>query len=151
MIIIGLLLLAAVGVLAIAVRPSWMRSFGWLVLGFSGLGFVGTLFAAQSGEELLDHFRASGQTISGTLEDHAEMADTAQAVAGIFFAFVLVWVLFAWWRRRKGEEAVTAKVKNPKVINIILTVLVVAAGIGATASVTLTGHSGAKSVWETEK
>ena len=143
--------LAAIGALAIAVRPKWMRSFGWLVAGVAGVGFLGAVFAAQSGEAYKETLEASGQTITSTLEDHAEMGDTAQAFAAMFFALVVVWVLFAWWRRHTGEEKVTAAVKQPKLIAIILSVLVVASGVAGTASVTVTGHSGAKTVWESKK
>ena len=38
--------------------------------------------------------------------------------------------------------------KKPKLVNVILAVLVVVSGVAATASITVTGHSGAKSVWE---
>ncbi|CAB4363204.1 MAG: hypothetical protein F2681_09810 [Actinobacteria bacterium] len=143
--------LAALGALAIAVRPRWMRSFGWLLAGVAGVGLLGAIFAAQSGEAYKETLEATGQTITSTLEDHAEMGDAAQGFAAVFFALLAVWVLFAWWRRRSGEEKVTAVVKQPKVIAIILSVLVVVSGIAATASVTVTGHSGAKSVWESKK
>ena len=143
--------LAALGALAIAVRPRWMRSFGWLLAGVAGVGLLGAIFAAQSGEAYKETLEATGQTITSTLEDHAEMGDAAQGFAAVFFALVVVWVLFAWWRRRSGEEKVIAVVKRPKVIAIILSVLVVVSGIAATASVTVTGHSGAKSVWESKK
>jgi len=143
--------LAALGALAIAVRPRWMRSFGWLIAAVSGVGLLGAIFAAQSGEAYKETLEAAGQTITSTLEDHAEMGDAAQGFAAVFFALVAVWVLFAWWRRRSGEEKVTAVVKRPKVIAVLLSVLVVVSGVAATASVTVTGHSGAKSVWESKK
>lgn len=140
--------LAAIGVLAIVFRPRLMKSYGWVVLALSGIGFLGAIFAASSGEALQEKFESAGQNIPSTLEDHIEMGDTAQVVAGVFFALVVVWVLFAWWRRHAGEEKVTATVKQPKLINILLAVLVVIGGVAATTSVTVTGHSGAKSVWE---
>ncbi|MDO8391565.1 MAG: hypothetical protein Q7V57_13880 [Actinomycetota bacterium] len=143
--------LAAIGVLVIALRPKLMSSYGWVMAGLSFVGFLGTLLAANSGEAYEEKLEGTGQTISGTLEDHAEMGDTAQAFGAVFFALVLVWVLFAWWRRRAGDEKVTAKVKKPKLIGIVLAVLVVVGGVAASVSVTLTGHSGAKSVWETKK
>ena len=143
--------LAALGALAIAVRPRWMRSFGWLVAGVAGVGFAGAIFASQSGEAYKETLEAAGRTINSTLEDHAEMGDAAQGFAAVFFALVVVWVLFAWWRRHCGEEKVTAAVKKPKLIAILLSVLVVVSGVAATASVTVTGHSGAKSVWESRK
>ena len=63
---------------------------------------------------------------------------------------MLAWVLFAWWRRRAGDDKVAAKVKQPKLIGIVFAVLSVVGGVAASVSVTLTGHSGAESVWETK-
>ena len=62
--------------------------------------------------------------------------------------FRSTWVLFAAWRRKVGEEHAVARVRRPKVVAIVLALLVVLSGFTATASVYLTGHSGAKSVWE---
>ena len=48
----------------------------------------------------------------------------------------------------RGEERAVARVRRPKVVAVVLALLVVLSGFTATASVYLTGHSGAKSVWE---
>jgi uncharacterized membrane protein len=140
--------LALIGVLVMVVFPSWQQRIGVPVAVVSGLGFLGALLAVGSGEELQDNLRRTGQTISGTLEDHAEMGESVQFFAGLFFVLVLVWVVFAWWRRRTGEEQAVKVLRKPKVINIVLAILVVGSGITATWSVYATGHSGAKSVWE---
>ena len=140
--------LAAIGALLMAIRPAWLQRFGVVVATLAGLGFVGSLLAAGSGEELEDSFRAAGETISGALHDHAEMGESVELLAGLFFVLVLAWVLFAAWRRKVGEEHAVARVRRPKVVAIVLALLVVLSGFTATASVYLTGHSGAKSVWE---
>lgn len=140
--------LAAIGALAMALRPTLLRTFGPAVAGIAGIGFVGALLAANSGEELEESRRAAGETISSTLHDHAEMGDTVQLVAGIFFVLVLAWVLFNRWSTKVGDEKATAVVRKPRLVGIVLAVLVVLAGVGATTSVFLTGHSGATSVWE---
>ena len=140
--------LAAIGVIVIAVRPSLMRMFGPVVAALAGVGFVGALLAANSGEALEERFEEAGQSISKTLHDHAEMGDGARLFALIFFVLVLAWVLFAWWRRRAGEDKAVQKVRKPKVIALVLAVLAVIGAVSATVSVTLTGHSGAESVWE---
>jgi hypothetical protein len=59
-------------------------------------------------------------------------------------------VLFAWWRRRAGEEAAVAKVRKPKLIAVILMVASIGAGAGAAISIAAAGHNGAKAVWENE-
>lgn len=140
--------LATVGVIVLALRPSAVRTFGPLVAAIAGVGFVGAIIAASTGEELEEQFESSGQTISGTLADHTEMGESVRLIAGIFFLLTLGWVLFTWWRARAGEEAATAKVRKPRTVALVFAVLSVIAGIGATASVIQTGHSGAKSVWQ---
>jgi uncharacterized membrane protein len=140
--------LAAIGVLVMVIFPSWQQKIGIPVAVLAGLGFVGALMAAGSGEELESSLRRAGETISGTLEDHAEMGDAVQFFAGLFFVLVLAWVVFSWWRNRVGDEQSTRVLRKPKVINIVLAVLVVGSGVAASWSVYVTGHSGAKSVWE---
>jgi len=140
--------LAAIGAIAMAIRPAWLQRYGAIVTGIAFAGFLGALFAADTGESLLETFEAAGQTVPATLNDHAEMGDNVAIFAGVFFFLLLGWVLFAWWRRRVGEEKAVKTVRKPKLLSIVLSVLVVLAGVGGTVSVTLTGHSGAKSVWE---
>jgi hypothetical protein len=140
--------LAALGVIAMAIRPAWLRTFGPVVAGMSGVGFVAAVLAASSGEALEDDFRATGQTISDTLNDHAELGEGARLFAALFFVLVLAWVLFARWRAKVGEERATAVTKRPRQLAAALAVLAVLSGGVATVSVYLTGHSGAKSVWE---
>ena len=99
--------LAAIGAILLAVRPKWLRPYGVVVTVMAGLGFLGALLAASTGEELEDTFVSAGETISGTLRDHAEMGETVQVLVGVFFVLMLGWVLFAWWRRRVGEDRAT--------------------------------------------
>jgi uncharacterized membrane protein len=145
---VALIPLAAIGTIVMALRPKLLRTFGPTVAGLAGVGFLGALLAANTGEELEEARQAAGETISAQLHDHAEMGDTVQIIAGLFFLLVLAWVLFNRWSTKVGAERATAVVRKPKLVGIVLAVLVVLAGVGATVSVTLTGHSGAKSVWE---
>jgi len=146
-----LLPLAALCSIAMLFRPAWLRTFGWFVVGLSGAGFLGAMLAASSGESLEDTRRAAGESISATLRDHAEQGDAVQIYAGIFFVLMLAWVLFAWWSRRAGEERAVAVAKKPRLIATVLAALAILAGAATTVSVTITGHNGAKSVWEGEK
>ncbi|MGB8858833.1 MAG: DUF2231 domain-containing protein, partial [Ilumatobacteraceae bacterium] len=124
--------LAMVGVVLMAIRGKWLRTFGLFVAGLAGVGFLGALLAANSGEALEDTRRSAGETISATLSDHGEMGDTAQVLIGIFFALALVWVLFSRWQRRVGEERATAVVRKPRLVGIVFTVLAVVSGAVAT-------------------
>ena len=140
--------LAAFGAIAIAARPKWMTHYGLLLLGTTAVGFVGAVLAAGTGEDLLEQFTNAGQTISPTLQRHVDMGDAARGVSGLFLLMVLLWVGFAWWRRRAGEEKAAAKVRRPKVLAAALMVLAIGAGVAATTVITIAGHNGAKSVWE---
>jgi uncharacterized membrane protein len=140
--------LAALGAIAIAVRPKWMTHYGFLLLGTTAVGFVGAVLAAGTGEDLLEQFTNAGQSVSPTLQRHVDTGDTARGVSGLFFLMVLLWVGFAWWRRRAGEEQAAAKVRRPKVLAAVLMVLAIGAGVAATTVITIAGHNGAKSVWE---
>ena len=143
--------LAAIGVIAMAIRPVWLRVFGPIVAALAGIGFFGAVLAAGSGEELEEKRSAAGETISKTLEEHGELGETAQWISGLFFLAVLLWVLFAWWRRRAGEEKAVAKVRKPKLVAVVLMVASVLAGAGAAVSIAAAGHNGAKAVWENEQ
>lgn len=140
--------LAMVGTVLMALRPGLRRSFGMVVVVLAGIGFVGALLASNSGESLEERYEASGQSISGTLADHAEMGETAPWIAGAFFVAVTAWVFFCRWRQRAGEERVTAAVKKPRAVAGALLALAVLTGAAASVSVVRTGHSGATSVWE---
>ena len=140
--------LAAIGVIALAVRPRLHRSFGVLVASLAGIGFVGAVLASRTGEALEERFEEGGQTMSATLEHHAELGESAPIVAGLFFVAVLVWVLFTRWRARAGEERVAAVARKPAAVAGVLLALSVLAGIAASVTIVRTGHSGAESVWE---
>jgi uncharacterized membrane protein len=140
--------LATIGVVLMVFFPSLQQRLGVATAAIAGVGFLGSLLAAGSGEELMDSRRRAGETISGTLEDHGEMGQSVEFFAGLFFLLTLMWVVFAWWRRRTGEEQATTVLRKPKVINLVLAILVVGSGVAASWSVYSTGHSGAKSVWE---
>lgn len=143
--------LAAIGMIAIALRPKWQRAYGPVVVAFAGLGFLGAIFAASSGEELEEVRRSAGETISATLRDHVEMGDTAEVLAGIFFLFVVAWFVVTRWSARVGEERAAKTLRKPKAIAVGLLAVAALSGAVATYSVTVTGHNGAKSVWENDQ
>jgi hypothetical protein len=140
--------LAALGAVVMAIRSRWLPTYGPLVAALSFVGFVGALLAANTGEDLQDQFRASGQTISATLSDHAEMGDGVQLFAGLLFVLVLAWVLVDRWRRHAGDERAAAVLRRPRAVLAALAVVACLAGVAATASVVAAGHSGATVVWE---
>ncbi len=139
--------LTAIGALVVALRPRLLPSFGGLLVVLSGVGFVGTLLAASTGDELEEPFRAAGQTISPVLHDHAELGETTEVLALVFFLTTLIWVGVAWWRRRSAQRT-SATPRPASVVVGILAALAVLGGAAATVGVVATGHNGAKSVWD---
>lgn len=140
--------LATLGVIAMAVRPRWLRTFGPVVTALAFVGFVASVIASRTGESLEEQYESAGETLSSTLRDHAEAGERVPVLAGLFLLLLVVWGVFTWWRARAGDEAVTAKVKRPKQIAAALAVLTVLSAGVASASVYQAGHSGATSVWE---
>jgi len=143
--------LATIGVLAMALRPRWHRTFGPVVTALAAVGFVAAIIASRSGESLEDEYRAAGETISTTLRDHAEAGERVPLLAGLFLLILLVWVLFDRWRARAGEATATEEARRPKQVAAALAVLTVLSAGVASAAVYQAGHSGASSVWEQEQ
>jgi uncharacterized membrane protein len=140
--------LAAIGAVAMAVRPAWFRHFGPVVTVIAGVGAVFAVLATRSGEALEDRYVRSGQTISGTLEDHVELGERVPVIAILFFVLMLLWVMFGRWRRG-AEVAADATTKKPTAwVAAAFAAAVVLAGAGASVVVLTAGHSGAESVWE---
>lgn len=151
---------ATIGVIAIAIRPSFMRHYGPLVAGVAFVGFLGSVLAASTGEALEEEFEDAGQTISGTLADHVEMGDRVKIVAFLFLLATLAWVVLARRRRTADTSADTsadatagtagtpaAAGRSRHAVTALMVLALVTGGV-ATWSVTTTGHSGATSVWE---
>lgn len=144
---------ATIGVIAIAVRPSFMRHYGPLVAGVAFVGFLGSILAASTGEALEEEFEDAGQTISGTLADHVEMGDRVKIFAFLFLLATLAWVVLARRRQTTSKtadspaESTSAAGSSRHVVTALMVLALVTGGV-ATWSVTTTGHSGATSVWE---
>lgn len=143
-----LLPIAALGAILLVAFPRLLPRYGWLVLGFAGLGTIGAFLAAGSGETLQESLRASGKQPSPSLGRHTELGDQTRVMALVFTLVLAAFVVFAWWRRRVGEEKAVATTKKPKlVVGVLGAVLVVSAAL-STWWIVETGHNGAKSTWE---
>ena len=125
--------LAALGALILAIRPQWWARAGWWVTGASGIGMIGAILAAGSGEEL-EHKVERSQV----LEHHAQLGETARLLSVILFV-VLVAVM-ALRRYRPNDMAKRA-------VGIVASVAIAASAVGATWAMVATGHNGAKASW----
>jgi uncharacterized membrane protein len=137
---------AAIGLIAIAVRPSWSRAGRWPVLVLSFVGMLGAIFAAGAGESLEEQIVAKeGRQGLANLADHAEAGDIARNLSIVLFAVTLLVVFVPWYleRRRAGNDTAVA----PKWVRPVLIGLAVLGSVAAVGSVVSAGHSGARSVW----
>lgn len=145
-------LIPLAGVLAIlfAVRPAWLDRFGWGLVGLSGVGMLGAILAAGSGEALEEMLEDKGEVISKSLEEHAEMGETARTVAIVFFLVVLAVVVVRSRAKKKAEDSGVSKFVASKGGAVAMSVLLALSAAGATYATATAGHSGAEEVWKEE-
>ena len=143
--------LAALIAMVFALRAEWLDRFGWVLVAVSGVGALGAVLAAGSGEELEHSAKRSA-----ALADHAEMGDAARGVSLLFFLVVVAVVGVRWFARRRAQAAdghassggFWTFVRSRAGAIVMAVLLVVSAG-AATYTVVAAGHQGAKVTWET--
>ncbi|MEH3067862.1 MAG: hypothetical protein PGN15_07300 [Aeromicrobium erythreum] len=124
--VVVLLPLSVVGAVAVALRPAWRQTYGWLVAGLLVVATALTPVATSSGEALEKRVGDPGR--------HAELGDQL-----IWFEIALLVVLVAMLvLHRRGVVSAAAKV---------VAVLVLVASVAAGVQVYRVGDSGAKAVW----
>lgn len=126
--VVVLLPLAALGTIAIALRPSWRRPYGLLVLAATVAGTAMVPVATESGEKFTE-FR-------GRPEEHADLGEQL-----IWFALpLLVLVIALVMLSRQAEPAQTA-------LNVVAALSVVAA-VAVSVQVYRIGEAGARATWD---
>lgn len=137
--------LAALMAVVMAFHPAWLDRFGWWLVAFAGAGFVGAILAASSGEQLQE---LPGIEQSAGLDRHAELGQTAEVVAGVFFFVTLIVVGARWWARHKaaGSGGIWEFIRSKAGAIVIAVVLVISAG-AAMYTMVQVGHQGAKVTW----
>jgi uncharacterized membrane protein len=127
--VVVLLPLAALGTIAIAVRPGWRRTYGWLVVGITVVAAVFLPIATSSGEALEERVGSPGE--------HAEMGD-----ALIWFTLPMLVIVAAlvWFDRRPTPKVDGRLLKA-------LPVLAVVAALACSVQVYRVGDSGARAAW----
>jgi uncharacterized membrane protein len=136
--------LAAVVAVALVIRPTWLARFGWVLVGLTGVGMIGAILAAGSGEALQERVRETE-----VLERHMELGETARLVAVLFFLVAVVVVGAHMWSVRKGDspDKVSTLVRKRSVATALAVVLV-ATGAGAFYTMADAGHQGARATWD---
>jgi hypothetical protein len=156
---IVLLPLSAIGVVLMALRPQWHRSYRWIVLAIGTVGVAGATLAASAGEELEGRIVAvEGRKAAASWEHHASLGDTARSVALVYLVALVLFVFVPWWleRRTAAQPATTvgAAASTPsrapwqRWAVIAVTVVALAAAAGSVVSVIAAGHTGSRSVWQ---
>ena len=123
---IVLLILGALGVIAIVLVPRWRGALGILTILFIGAGGLASFIAKESGEQLAMRV--------GLPQQHAQWGDRLPILAFALFVVTIAWY---FWQRNSRSVGVT-------ILGIVGIVLAVA----TMALTTLVGHSGAVAVWE---
>lgn len=141
--------LATIGAGLMLARPSWRRALGIPTAVLAVIAAFATQLAVESGESLEDHVRRSE-----LIETHAHIAEQARPW---IFLFAVVMVAVVVWdlvqRRRVASVAPETDERRPPVRSVVargvvvLTVVGLLLGVGATVGVYRAGHSGAKATW----
>jgi len=153
---VALLPLAFIGVAVMCIKRAWYERYRWAVLVVGGIGTLGAILAASTGESLeSDVRRTEGSAALRGIHDHAEAGDLARSVAIVFFVALAAWVLIPWYLDRRHAQQQTDNEgevgRSHRYSNLARSILMVTTAILATASMATiyrAGHSGATSVWK---
>ena len=129
--VVVLVPLAAIGAVLMAVRPSFSRRFGSLVVIIAGIGAAASLVAKESGEQLALRV--------GEPDPHVELGGVMPLFASGLLVLVLVFWLF--------DRGIPANRSRPAWL-VVLAVVMVIGAVAATWWTIRVGDSGAKAVWE---
>ena len=131
--VVVMLPLAVLGTIALAVRPAWRRTYGWLVVGVAAVATVLIPIATSSGEAL--------QRRVGSPGEHAALGDTLIWFALPLLVLALAMVLLE--RRRTSPKGPI----GPKALPMVVSVLAVVVGLASAVQVYRVGDSGARAAW----
>lgn len=134
-VVVVLLPLAAIGVAALAVRPSWRGCYGALVVVIAALATLAVPLASSSGEDLEHRVGDPGV--------HAQLGDTL-----IWFAIPLLVVAVALvWLHRRTSRPAGNRASTAGKVTVVVAALAVVVAAANLVQVYRVGDSGAKAVW----
>lgn len=122
--------MAALAAGLLALFPRLIRRWGWWVVGLAGVGAVGAILAAGSGEGLEDRVEETA-----ALERHTDLGEVARNVSIVLFVVVLALVL--------AQRFITVS----RIRTVVASILMIVTATGAAGTIAAAGHSGAESVW----
>lgn len=136
--------LAGVIAIVLAFKPAWLDRLGWWLVGLTGVGMIGAILAAGSGEGL-EELQHEGETAAR--EDHFELGELARTISIVFFLIVLAVVVVRYIAKKKGTEAGVWAFVRSKAGAVVLALLLVVSAGAATWTMAAAGHQGAKLAW----
>ena len=120
--------LSALGAVLVAIKGSWNRTYGWLVLIAAFIAAGSSVVAKESGERLASRV--------GLPADHAQWGKWVVISTGLLFLCAAA----LWWLDRRHVEERSPAMQALAVLQVVLSVAVLTV-------VVLAGHSGATAVW----
>lgn len=138
--VVVLLPLAAIGTLAVAVRPALRSTLGIPVLLVALAGAVAVPLATASGQQLQASMGGGGPLVA----EHAARAAALLPVAALFVVLLAAAVLV-----ERGTRVGSGAGSRPDRSRVAtgLAVAAAVAGVATTALVVWIGHAGASAVW----
>jgi len=141
--------MAAIIAVVFTFKPAWLDRFGWALVALSGIGAVGAILAAASGEGLSG---LQNKAETAARENHFELGETARTMAVVFFGVVTLVVVLRYLARRRAvdgkESGGVWRFIASKGGAIGVAVVLVLSASAATYTISKAGHQGAKISWE---
>ena len=146
--VVVLLPLAALGAVLVAVRPSWIRTYGLIVALLALAGAVSAWLAAFAGNQLAAAIVTP--SFQPVIDQHASFGTLTTYIGSAFAVLAIVtWVLdrrstaVPVGSHRAGAVATAPTSTATRVLAGVTALL----GIATVAVTVLAGHSGASAVW----
>jgi hypothetical protein len=142
--VVVLLPLAALGAVAVAVRPAWRRSLGVPVLLIALAGVVAVPIATWAGEQL----QAALPGPNPAIEEHAQRGDVLLPFAVAFLVLLAAAVIVGHRGDREAAGSGGTVTATRTGLGTALGVPAALAGLVVAGLVVWIGHAGATAVWQ---
>lgn len=142
--VVVLLPLAALGAVAVAVRPAWSRPYGPLVALAALGGAASATLATVTGRQLEAAIGVTPQ-FAPVIDAHEQLGDLTLWVSWPFAALAVATTVLA--HRTTREEGGGGTATRTRTGTRLLGAVTAVVGVVTVVLVVLTGHSGAAAVW----
>ncbi len=150
---IVLLPIAAVGALALLLRPQWRATFSWPLAVATLIGMISTILASKSGQPFEDAIGPLGNLV----DKHERLGEQTEVLSIFFFLSAFAMAVISQLSAKRGPielpgissgNSVTVEqgqtwARAATALNVLVALL----GILVTIWVIRTGHEGARITW----